>query len=181
MKLGKSQLVGVLDNERISVRHVNTRFDDCRTDENINFTLKKLTPDLAELFFAHLAVTDPDFGVGECVTDFRRRAFNVVDTVMKIVNLTAAADFPFHRLCKYLHIKGQNVGLYRVSVLRRNFEHRHIPDARHRHIERSRNRGCRKRKHVNKRKPLLEFFFLCDTEPLFLVNNQQPEVFEFDA
>ena len=73
-----------------------------------------------------------------------------------------------------------NIGLNGLSVLRSFFKHRHITDSRHRHVERSRNRGCRQGQHIDSGEKRFEFFFLSNSEPLLLVNDDKTEITELD-
>ena len=47
-------------------------------------------------------------------------------------------------------------------------------------MKRSGNWGSRKRQHIDSRRQASYFIFLLDTKALFLINNQQPEIFELN-
>ena len=45
-------------------------------------------------------------------------------------------------------------------------------------MQRSRNRGCCQRQHIHILFHLFDLFFMCHAKPLFLINDQQTEIFE---
>ena len=47
VELGKPQAVGVFNNQRVAVGHVDAGFNNRRADENVNFALQKLAPNVA--------------------------------------------------------------------------------------------------------------------------------------
>jgi len=58
---------------------------------------------------------------------------------------------------------------------------RPVADAEQRHVQRARDRRRRKRQDVDRRAQLLEALFVHDAEPLFLVDDDQPEVRKHDV
>ena len=176
VELGKSQFIGIFNNQRVAVGHIHTRFDNRGADENVNFALQQPPPNVAEFLLPHFAVCHGDARLGEQFGNLCRTLVNGFDAVVQKIYLPAAAQFLFHCLQQHTHIIFQNIGLHGVAVLRGFFNHRHIANARHRHIERARN-GCRgKRQHVDCREPFFEFFFLRHAEPLFFIDNQQSQI-----
>ena len=71
-----------------------------------------------------------------------------------------------------------NEGENRVTLFGRGGQGRHFTDARYRHLERSRNRRSRHRKHVDVQLHGLELLFVLDSEALFFVDDDEPEVSE---
>ena len=145
MKLGKPQAVGVFNNQRVAVGYIDAGFNNRRADENINFALQKLAPNVAQFFLVHFAVRHGDTRFGEQFADFQRTLFNRFHAVVQEIDLPAAPQFFFHCLQQHAHVVFQNISLDRVAVLRGFFNNRHIANAGHCHVERSRNRGCRQR------------------------------------
>ena len=173
MKLCKTHLVRFLDDESIGIGYVNARFYYSSADENINLVFDKLSPNLAELILAHLTVSYAYSRIGQVFFYLSNSRIYGLNTVVKVVYLTASAKLSFHSLGKYFHIVGHHIALYRMSSHGSNFKHRHISYARHRHIESTGNGRCRKGEYVNIGKLFLELFLLCNTEALLLVNNEQ--------
>ncbi len=70
-----------------------------------------------------------------------------------------------------LRANGQTAG-------RRRVDDREISHARHGHLQRARNRCGRERQDVDLRAQLLQSFLVFDAEPLFLIDDHQPEIAE---
>ena len=64
MKLGKSEFICVLDNQRISAGEVYTGFDDSCADENVQFASYEELPHVLKLILIHLSVGKCHAGVG---------------------------------------------------------------------------------------------------------------------
>ena len=103
------------------------------------------------------------------------------NSVVEIINLTAASEFLLHCLNENRHIVFDNIALNGKSVLRCFFKHGHIAVTRHCHVERSRNGRCGEGENINGGEILLEFFFLGNAEALFFFNNNQSEVAELNV
>ena len=173
-------MIGILDNQSICVRHVDTGLDDGRTDEDVHLAVDHLLPDLGKLFLAHFAVRYSDGCIGERRAERSGLCVNGIDVVVQIKHLSAAPQLsPDGFADKHLVVFG-DVGLHRHAVLRRFLEHRHIADARQRHIQRARNGGRRQRQAVDSDRKLLEPLLVRHTEALLLVDNHQTEIFEAD-
>src|SRR6185503_7637424 len=82
--------------------------------------------------------------------------------------------------CRLDHTLGKldHLSLYRESISWRGFDQRHIAHTAERHVKRARNRGCRKRQHVDFLLEMFETLFVRDSETLFLVDNNETEIFK---
>ena len=99
---------------------------------------------------------------------------------MQVINLSSAAQLRLNRLNYNIKIILYNISLDRVSVVRSFLKNRHIPDSCHCHVESPRNGRCAECQYINIRVLLFKFFFLRNTEALFLIDNYQSEVTEFN-
>ena len=106
---------------------------------------------------------------------------DVIDAVVQVKDLPAAAQLLADRLGDERLVVFQHIGLHRVAVLRRFVDDRHIPDAAHRHVEGAGNGGGGKGQHIHAALELLELFLLLDAEPLLLIDDAQPQVLEPDV
>ena len=82
MKLCKTHAVSVFDNQRVDIRHINSRFDYRCANENIYFAFKKPSPDLAQLVLAHLSVADADIRFGQKRLYFGGFSFDILNSVI---------------------------------------------------------------------------------------------------
>ena len=181
MKLGKSHIVRVFDNQRVDIRHVNSRFNNRCTDKHVKLAVKKLSPHLKQLVFGHSSVCNPDFSLGNKLLQSVRASVNALNSVVNIVNLSAAAKL-------FVYCRGNNsqivlnyIARNRLSVLRRLVKHAHIANSAHCHIKRSGNGSCRKRENIHSRKAFLEFVLMRNAEALFFINNYKSQILEFNV
>ena len=65
-----------------------------------------------------------------------------LDAVMQVIDLSAARKLPPDGLEDDLIVVFEDEGLYRVAILRRLFDGRHIAQAREGHVERARDGRC---------------------------------------
>ena len=92
VQLCESELVGTIDDDRIGVRNVDSRFDDRGTYEDIAASMVEIEHDVFEILLAHLSVSEFDSGLRHEPGDFLRRLRNSVDIVVHEINLPAATD-----------------------------------------------------------------------------------------
>ena len=98
--------------------------------------------------------------------------------VVQEVHLPAPADFPQDG------VPDQRVGilrhhrLHRDSLLRRGFQHAHVPDTCHAHVQRPRDRRRAQRQHVHLPLHVLDDFLVRHAEALLLVYDEQSQVLE---
>ncbi len=57
----------------------------------------------------------------------------------------------------------------------------HVPDPGQRHVQSSRNGGSCQSQYIDGRSELLEAFLVNHSKPLFLIDDHQSEIFEFDV
>ena len=72
-----------------------------------------------------------------------------------------------------------DIGLDRDTVHRRLLQHAHIADAYQTHMKGPRDRRCRQSQHIHVFLHLLDLFLVGHTEALLLINDQEPQIFEF--
>src|SRR5439155_1035132 len=78
-------------------------------------------------------------------------------------------------------IVGRHHCFYRQTVERRGLNRGHVFYAYERKIESARNRRGRERQHIDQLKQLFEFLLVQNSEPLFLIDHYQAELFEHDV
>src|SRR5580704_7006089 len=99
---------------------------------------------------------------------------------MEEIDLPIAMQFPLDRVANDSLVVTANDCFDRKTIGWRGLNDGHILGADQRKIKRSGNRRRRKRENINQLELLLEFFLVPHTEALFLVNDHEPELFEFD-
>src|SRR5262249_29495246 len=69
----------------------------------------------------------------------------------------------------------------RQTVGRGSLDRGHVLRAHQRKVQGARNRRGGKCEHIHELEELFEFLFMKNTEPLFLINDDQAEVFEYEV
>ena len=181
MQLGKTHFVRVLDDEGVDVWDIYARFDDRRAHEHLRFALGHVLHDGGEHILIHLPVRDADgYLVIEHLADLYRGALDGVDAVVQIINLPAALYLAAYRVAEYAPVVLHDEGLHRQAILRRLVDRRHVAYAGKRHVERSRYGRCRQRENIDAAAHFLYVLLVANAEALLLVDDEKPEVFEFD-
>ena len=169
-----------MNDHRIRIGDIQPSLYDRRRDKHVNITVDKVKHDLFQLMLLHLSVCKCDLRLRNERCDPVRDLDDRIDPVVDVVDLSAPRQLPADRLAHHLLIVLHDVGLDRHALLRRFLEHAHITDSDQAHMKRPRNRCRCQGEHVDVRLELLDLFFVCDTEPLLLIDNQKAEVFILD-
>ena len=90
MYLSQAESVGAIHNNRVCVWNINTRFNNCRTDQHIAAFVIEIRHDLFEFSFTHLTMADGHASTGNNFNDFLGSILDGFDFVMQVVNLSAA-------------------------------------------------------------------------------------------
>ena len=148
VELRQPQPVGVVDDDRVRIRNVQSRLNDGRGHQNVDIALDEIQHNFFQFMFVHLPVGEHDV----CLRNKRRHMVchlvDVVDTVVDIIYLSAPRQLPVNRLAHHLVVVLHDVGLNRQAVHRRFLQDAHIPDANETHMQGTRNRRRRQRQNV---------------------------------
>ena len=107
-----------------------------------------------------------------------RHIRNVVDSVVDIIHLPAAGEFSLDGLPHHLVIVFHHISLDRHTVLWSLLQHAHIPDPDQAHMQGSRDRSGSQCQDVDIFSQFFDLLLMRYSEPLLLVNDQQPQVLE---
>ena len=110
-----------------------------------------------------------------------RYLLNICNPVVYIIHLSASGHLPSDGLPNHLLVVFHYIGLNRHSVYRRLFQNAHVPYSGQTHMQGPGNRRGSQRQDVHIFLQLLNLFFVGYAEALFLVNNQQSQVFKFQV
>ncbi len=105
----------------------------------------------------------------------------IFDTRTHIERLSAAIPFAQQRFADHQRIGGCNEGAHRETIDRWRSDDRQFTHTCERQLQRARDRCCTQRQYVDFRAQLLEPLLVSHTEMLLLVNDDETQVFEFDA
>ncbi len=149
MQLRQSHVIGILNNQRVDVGNVNASLNDGGAHQNINFAVAHARHDLGKLTLAHFAVCHSNLGIRQLPLQIQCNALDIFHTIVQIIALSAAIHLPPQRVYHHAVIVFHHIGLYRMTVVRRLFQYRHIANTGQRHIQGARNWCCRQRQHID--------------------------------
>ena len=124
---------------------------------------------------------DGDARLGNQFFEAVRDSGDRADAVVNVEHLAFAQKFPSDGgsnlfIGVFPHVRQDG-----VAFLGWGCQRRHFADSGDRHLECARDRGGAHRQHVDVGLELLQCFLVLDTEALFLVDDDEPEVLEVDA
>ena len=128
--------------------------------------------------FGHLAMGNPDARLGDEILQFALHATDRFDVVVQEVHLAATGKFALEGFAQLHVVPRHDEGLHREPMRGRGGDDREVAQAGHRHVERARDRGRRQGQQVYVGAQCFQCFLLAHAEALFLVDDDQAQVFE---
>ena len=126
MQFAQTEILGIVDDNRVGVRHIYTRLDDGCGDQHVIFVVSKTQDSLFQFFGIHLPVSDDGaYTRGE----FAYQPFEFVELLYTVVydeNLSSPAQFEIDGLAYDVFVEGVYFGLYRIAVGRRGRDGREV-------------------------------------------------------
>ena len=180
MKLAQAETVGMVDDQRVRVGYVKTRFDDRGAHEHVDVTMPEVADDLVKLLLTHLAVGDADVRFGHQRMDLVGDGRDVLHAIVHVEHLAAAQQFAAHRRGDLRVLVGSHIGQHRQPVFGRGGQRGHFADAGHGHLQRARDRRRGQGQHVHIGAQCLQRFLVFHAETLLLVDDDEPQILERD-
>ena len=180
MKLAQAETVGMVDDQRVRVGYVKTRFDDRGAHEHVDVTMPEVADDLVKLLLTHLAVGDADVRFGHQHMDLVGDGRDVLHAIVHVEHLAAAQQFTAHRRGDLRVLVGSHIGQHRQPVFGRGGQRGHFADAGHGHLQRARDRRRGQGQHVHIGAQCLQRFLVFHAETLLLVDDDEPQILERD-
>src|SRR5438067_4222600 len=125
----------------------------------------------------------PDFnsGLRAKMDDSMTRSLDGRYAIVQKKHLPLPFQLAVDRSANDSFIVGRHHCFYWQTVERRGLNRGHVFYAYERKIESARNRRGRERQHIDQLKQLFEFLLVQNSEPLFLIDHYQAELFEHDV
>ena len=181
MQLAQSKHVSAVDYQGVNRGHVYARLDDRGADQYVVAAFPEVEHDPLQRSLVHLTVSDGHASFGYQFSKPGSDFFDVTDPVVHKENLALTQQFPADGFGHGPLVVLTYVSEDRPAGRRRRGDERQVPDSGQAHFQRARYGRGRHGQHVHVRAQLLYRFFVSDAEPLFLVDDQQPEVLELDV
>ena len=167
-----------MHNQRVGVGDVNAALDDRRADQHIVLASRKFEHHLFEFALAHLPVPNGDVCLRHKAANLLGDDMDAAHAVVHEKHLPATIQLAQDRIAHDALVVLGNIRANGQAFFRRGLNRAHIARAGKRQIQRTWNRRSGQRQHIHLLLELFEFFLVHHAEPLFLVNDQQTQVFE---
>ena len=181
MQVAKSEVLRLIDYDGIGVRYIYTALYDSSGKQHIVIVIGKVDDYLFQLIGLHLSVPYAYTAIGDITQNHRFQLRQILNPVVHEEHLSVTAHLEIDGIGDNLLIKSMHLGLYRIAVGRRSLNDRKVARTNQRELQctRYRRSGHGKRIHVHLK--LTELFFHTNTELLFLIDNEQAQVFKLHA
>lgn len=180
IELAQAKVVSVFDNQGVSVGDIESSFDDCGADKDVDFALDESDHDGFKFGFVHLSVPDGDSGLGNEFANFVGDVINAVDSVVDEKDLSATGEFAedsfSHDFVRGWSDESANWESSRGWVV----DERHLPNVHQGHAEGARDWGCAHAEDIDIDSDGFQCFLVFDPEFLFFIDDEKAEVFEFE-
>ena len=180
IQLRKPHAVGILNDDGIRIGNIHPRFDNCCADQNINLAADEIAHNAFQLSLRHLPMRIGHICIRHKPLHPEGLLADGFYTIIEIINLSAAADFPVNSLTNKFGVIFHHIGLNGMPFLRRLLQKAHIANPRKAHVKRSGDRGCGKRQHIHVFSECLQLFLMRHAEALLLIHDNQPQILELD-
>ena len=181
VELRQAEHVGPVDNHRVGRRDIDAGLDDVGGQQDVRLAIGKTGHDIVKLGRRHAAMGRQDARIRHQHRQPVIDALQIVDARADAEDLAATEHLALYGLAQDHAVPRADKGAHRQPVDRRRGNQRHLAHARQRHLQRARDRRRRQRQNMDIATQLLQPFLLRDAEMLFLIDNQQAEIVEFNG
>jgi len=143
VQLGKSQLVGIFNDQGVGIGNINAGFDDGGADHDLNITIGHLLHHITELFLVHFAVGNTEGDLRKLLLEPGGFLIDGVYPVVQVINLTAPGNFTANGIGQNIVVMLNDIGLYRIAVRWGLLDGGEVPEAAEGHVQGAGN-GCRR-------------------------------------
>ena len=170
-----------MDNHRVGRRDIDAGLDDVGGQQDVRLAIGKTGHDIVKLGRRHAAMGRQDARIRHQHRQPVIDALQIVDARADAEDLAATEHLALYGLAQDHAVPRADKGAHRQPVDRRRGNQRHLAHARQRHLQRARDRRRRQRQNMDIATQLLQPFLLRDAKMLFLIDNQQAEIVEFNG
>ncbi len=170
-----------MHDQRIGGRNIEAGLDDGGREQDIVLAVVERRHDVLDHGRRHLAMGDRDLHLRQVLLKKILHAREIFDPRHHIECLSAAIALAQQRLADHQGIVRRHEGADRQPVDRRRGDDGEIAHPRQRQLQRARDRRGAQRQHMDLGPQLFQLLLVADAEMLLLVDDQKPEIPEFDG
>ena len=165
-------MIRTLDNNRVGGRDINPGFDNGGTDQHVKTLMVEVVHHAFQFAFAHLPMTNGN----SCLRHQLRQPvggfLDVLDIIIKIVDLPAAQHFTQNCLTDHQCIVLANKRFHRQTPRWRRGDNRQIAHAAHGHVQRTRDWRGGQRQNVHIGAHRFDPLFMPHAEAVLFIDDQ---------
>ncbi|MNS01600.1 hypothetical protein D3C72_328850 [compost metagenome] len=171
-------MIRPVHDDGVGARHVYAGLYDGGAHQQVEALVVEVRHDALKIALAHLAVGDADARLRHQLGEIAGALLDALHVVVQVVDLTAALQFPQHRLAHHRRLVLAHEGLDGEPLGGRGGDDGEIPHAGHRHVEGARDRGGGEGEDVHVGPQRLDLLLLAHPESVLLVDDEQPQILE---
>ena len=180
VEIAQAEPVGAINDDGVGVGNIEAAFNDRRGEQDISLAIDEPGHHLLQVIAVHLAMADDDSRVGEQRLELLGHRLDGHDAVVQEKDLAAPVQLALNGIADDTLVVLSDDGFDRQPVLRRRLDGAHVTGAGERKVKSPWNRRGAQGQHVHQLAQQLELLLLHHAEALFLVDDDQRQVFERD-
>ena len=181
IEIAQAEPIGAIDDDGVGVRDIQAAFDDRRREQHVGLAVDKPRHHLLQVIAVQLPVPDHDARVRDQRLELSRNRLDGHDPVVQEKDLAAPVQLALDGVADHAFVVLRDDGLHRQAVLGRRLDGAHVAGAGERQVKSPRNGGGAQSQHVHQSAQQFELLFLHHSEALFLVDDDQAQIFESDV
>src|SRR5690554_3781864 len=181
VQLGQAELVGTVNQDGVGTGHVDAGFNNGSGHQHIGALVVKIGHDLLQLALAHPAVADANARFGYQFGQLFGASVDGFNVVVQVIHLAAAQQFAQQGFLDDAVLAWHDKGAYRQAACRRGGNDGQVAQVGEGHVQRARNGRGGLGEDVHFAAQGLEALFLAHAKAVFLVDDDQPQIIEFDV
>ena len=181
IELRETESIGAINDDRVRIRNVETRFNDGGTDQDLRLAANKLAHDALQCALLHLPVPHHYARVGNKSANLFRRRLNRFNAVMHVVRLTTPLEFTQQGVAHQFEARLGDARCHGVAILGWGLDRGEVANPREGKVQRARDRRGGEGHHVEFGAKRLHALLGGNAETVLLINHEEAEVLEGDV
>ena len=181
IELRETESIGAINDDRVRIRNVETRFNDGGTDQDLRLAANKLAHDALQCALLHLPVPNDHSRIRNESAKLLRRRLNRFNAVMHVVRLAAALQFAQQRVAYQFKTRLGDARCHGVAILGWGLDRGEVANPREGKVQRARDRRGGEGHHVEFGAKRLHALLGGNAETVLLINHEEAEVLEGDV
>ena len=168
----------IIDDDGVGIRDIDTVLHDGCGEQHVIVVVDEPHNDFLQFLGFHLSMSDGHSSIRHILLNEQRQFRQVTDPVVDEEHLSVTAHLELNGLSNDLTVEGMHLGMDGIAVGRWCLDNTHVTGSHQGELQCSRNRRGTHGERIHIGLQLAQLLFRGDAELLFLINDEQPKVFE---